>query len=200
MTTQHTSVRLLTYIKASLFNVLLLTTYCFACVCHSHDWDEEKQLPRALFTQMADAGVLQGVCGPPWPTAVAGRDPAGGIKAEEFDVWCELISIDEIARCGSGGVVWGLFGGLSIGLPPVSHFGSDELKKRVVGPCLRGEKVICLAITEPYAGSDVANIQCEAKLSEDGKHYIVNGEKKCRTPSHPSLLFTKQVHHRLVCF
>ena len=145
---------------------------------HCHEWDEEKQLPRSLFTRMADAGVLQGVCGPPWPTAIAGRAPAGDIKPEEFDVWCELISIDEIARCGSGGVVWGLFGGLSIGLPPVSHFGSDELRKRIVGPCLRGEKVICLAITEPYAGSDVANIQCEAKLSDDGKHYIVNGEKK----------------------
>lgn len=42
----------------------------------------------------------------------------------------------------------------------------------------RGEKVICLAITEPYAGSDVAGLRCEAKLSEDGKYYIVNGEKK----------------------
>ena len=150
-----------------------------------HEWDEEKQLPRALFTQMAEAGVLQGVCGPPWPTATAGRAPAGDIKPEEFDVWCELISIDEIARCGSGGVVWGLFGGLSIGLPPVAHFGSKALKERIVGPCLRGEKVICLAITEPYAGSDVANLQCEAKLSEDGKHYIVNGEKKCQRSTQP---------------
>jgi alkylation response protein AidB-like acyl-CoA dehydrogenase len=35
-----------------------------------------------------------------------------------------------------------------------------------------------LAITEPDAGSDVANLTCEAKLSEDGKHFIVNGEKK----------------------
>jgi len=34
------------------------------------------------------------------------------------------------------------------------------------------------AITEPDAGSDVANLTCEAKLTEDGKHYIVNGEKK----------------------
>jgi len=35
-----------------------------------------------------------------------------------------------------------------------------------------------LAITEPYAGSDVANIRTEAKKTPDGKHYIVNGEKK----------------------
>jgi alkylation response protein AidB-like acyl-CoA dehydrogenase len=41
-----------------------------------------------------------------------------------------------------------------------------------------GEKVICLAITEPTAGSDVANLKCTAKKTADGKHYIVNGEKK----------------------
>jgi len=52
------------------------------------------------------------------------------------------------------------------------------MKKRVASECLRGEKIICLAITEPYAGSDVANLRCEAKLSEDGKYYTVNGEKK----------------------
>ena len=145
---------------------------------HCHDWDEAKEMPRSLFLKMADAGVLQGVCGPPWPTDLVGDKVAGGIRPEQFDTWCELISIDEIARCGSGGVVWGLFGGLSIGLPPVQKFASKELQGRVVAPCLKGEKVICLAITEPYAGSDVANIQCEAKKSADGSHYIVNGEKK----------------------
>ena len=56
--------------------------------------------------------------------------------------------------------------------------GTEELKNRVVKDCLTGQKIICLAITEPYAGSDVANLQTTAKLSEDGKYYIVNGEKK----------------------
>lgn len=47
---------------------------------------------------------------------------------------------------------------MSIGLPPVINFGSKPLKDKIVGPCLKGEKLICLAITEPWAGSDVANI------------------------------------------
>jgi alkylation response protein AidB-like acyl-CoA dehydrogenase len=38
--------------------------------------------------------------------------------------------------------------------------------------------VICLAITEPSAGSDVANLKTTAVKTPDGKHYIVNGEKK----------------------
>lgn len=45
-------------------------------------------------------------------------------------------------------------------------------------PSPSSSQVICLAITEPYAGSDVANLQTTAKLSADGKHYVLNGEKK----------------------
>ncbi len=68
--------------------------------------------------------------------------------------------------------------GLGIGLPPVIKFGSKYIKDKVVPDCIHGRKNICLCVTEPYAGSDVANIRTEAKLTPDGKHYIVNGEKK----------------------
>ena len=62
--------------------------------------------------------------------------------------------------------------------PPVMKFGSEKLKQRIMPDILAGKKRICLAITEPDAGSDVANLTTEAKLSEDGKYYIVTGEKK----------------------
>lgn len=45
-------------------------------------------------------------------------------------------------------------------------------------PIVLGEKIVCLAISDPDAGSDVANLTATAKLTEDGKHYIVNGTKK----------------------
>lgn len=144
---------------------------CFA-------WDEAKKVPRELYSKCAQGGWLAGVVGPPWPTQYVGPNIAGGVKPEEFDSFHELILIDEVARCGSGGVLWALFAGLSIGLPPVLHYGSKEICDKVARPCLMGEKIICLAITEPYAGSDVANIRCEAKKTPDGQHYIVNGEKK----------------------
>lgn len=81
----------------------------------------------------------------------------------------------ELSRCGSGGILYGLLGGFGISVGPILHFGSDELRKRIVPALLRGEKRSCLAITEPEGGSDVANIVTEAKKTEDGKHYIVNG-------------------------
>jgi alkylation response protein AidB-like acyl-CoA dehydrogenase len=43
---------------------------------------------------------------------------------------------------------------------------------------LSGQKRICLAISDPNTGSDVANLTCVAQLSECGKFYIVNGTKK----------------------
>eukprot|EP01112_Ceratiomyxa_fruticulosa_P023165 TRINITY_DN874_c0_g2_i2.p1 TRINITY_DN874_c0_g2~~TRINITY_DN874_c0_g2_i2.p1 ORF type:complete len:320 (-),score=80.20 TRINITY_DN874_c0_g2_i2:781-1740(-) len=143
-----------------------------------HAWDESKQAPKELYKKAFEAGILPGIVGGKWPTEYIGDHIVGGIKPSEFDEFHELIIISEIARAGSGGVLWGMLGGLSIGLPPIMLFGSDYLKKKVVADCLRGKEIICLAITEPQAGSDVANLTTEAKLTPDGKHYIVNGEKK----------------------
>jgi alkylation response protein AidB-like acyl-CoA dehydrogenase len=54
----------------------------------------------------------------------------------------------------------------------------DELRERVSEEVLSGKKKICLAVTEAFAGSDVAGLRTTAELSEDGQHYIVNGTKK----------------------
>ncbi|KAF9223846.1 acyl-CoA dehydrogenase NM domain-like protein [Gyrodon lividus] len=80
-----------------------------------------------------------------------------------------------------GGIVKpeeGTLGGTVIGLPPVLNFGSEELKAKVVPDVLAGKKFICLAISEAQAGSDVMGLQTTAKLSEDGKEWIINGSKK----------------------
>jgi len=158
-----------------------------------HEWDEARALPMDLFRKCAKAGFLAGVIGPPWPQEFADYPIIGGLKPQEFDAFHELILSDEVSRCGSGGVLWGLYGGLSIGLPPVLHFGSDYLKAKVARDCLWGEKVICLAITEPYAGSDVANLKTEAVKTPCGKFYIVNGEKKWITNGVFANFFTTAV-------
>ena len=59
------------------------------------------------------------------------QDIAGGVKPEEFDAFHELILHDELGRLASGGAIGALFGGLSIGLPPVQHFGSKYLQDKV---------------------------------------------------------------------
>jgi alkylation response protein AidB-like acyl-CoA dehydrogenase len=89
-----------------------------------------------VFLKAAEIGLLQSVVGTPYPSEYAERPPPVGIKPEEFDGFHEFIICDELSRCGAGGVLWGLVGGLGIGLPPVLHFGSDYLKKKVVPDCI----------------------------------------------------------------
>lgn len=67
---------------------------------------------------------------------------------------------------------------MAFGVPPILKFGTQELQDRFLPEILLGRKRICIAITEPEAGSDVANIQTTAEKTDDGRYYIVNGAKK----------------------
>jgi alkylation response protein AidB-like acyl-CoA dehydrogenase len=141
------------------------------------EWDEAKKVPDTIYRQMGERGYLAGLMGVHYPTHLTSAR-VKSVPPEKWDLFHEMLVTDEISRTGSGGLVWNLIGGFGIGCPPVIKFGKKELVQRILPDILAGDKRICLAITEPDAGSDVANLTCEAKLSEDGKHYIVNGEKK----------------------
>jgi alkylation response protein AidB-like acyl-CoA dehydrogenase len=118
--------------------------------------------------------VKQGLFKPPDALLAAGLD------FTEMDEFHDLVAADELARSAAGGVLAGLFASLAIALPCIIMAGSDEIKKRVVEDALAGKKRLCLAITEPYGGSDVASVKATAvkATDKDGEHYIVNGEKK----------------------
>ncbi|KAF5115037.1 hypothetical protein DV454_002577 [Geotrichum candidum] len=142
------------------------------------DWEEEGKIDPAIYKQAGELGILTGACGLPEFTTKYSTKRLKSVKPEEFDAFHELVIVDEICRCGSGAFAWFLLGGLGIGLPPLFNFGQEAVKQRVIPGILAGDKRICLCITEPDAGSDVANIRTSAKKTEDGKHYIVNGVKK----------------------
>eukprot|EP00451_Oxyrrhis_marina_P011273 CAMPEP_0204320076 /NCGR_PEP_ID=MMETSP0469-20131031/7457_1 /ASSEMBLY_ACC=CAM_ASM_000384 /TAXON_ID=2969 /ORGANISM="Oxyrrhis marina" /LENGTH=419 /DNA_ID=CAMNT_0051301331 /DNA_START=20 /DNA_END=1279 /DNA_ORIENTATION=- len=138
---------------------------------HVGDWEAARAIPREVYQKAGKAGLLPCVVGP------NGYEYATCDAPAQFDYFHELIFVDELARgSASGGVLWGLVEGLQIGLPPVLNFGSEEMKKRVAPACLSGDKTICLAITEPWAGSDVANIRTTA--TRKGDKFILSGEKK----------------------
>lgn len=142
------------------------------------EWDEAKKVPDSVYKAMGEKGYLAGLMGQrEWPTHLT-KNKIASVDPAKWDLFHEMLLTDELSRCGSGGFVWNVIGGFGIGAPPLVNHGKKELVDRIVPGILNGDKRICLAITEPDAGSDVANLTCEAKLSEDGKHYIVNGEKK----------------------
>jgi alkylation response protein AidB-like acyl-CoA dehydrogenase/predicted heme/steroid binding protein len=155
------------------------------------EWDEAKRVPEEIYKELGRRGYLAGLLGVKYPTEYSTAPSC--VPVEKWDLFHEMLITDELSRTGSGGFVWNLIGGFGIGCPPLIKFGSKKLKDRILPGILSGDKRICLAITEPDAGSDVANLTCEAKLSEDGKHYIVNGEKKWITNGIWSDYFTTAV-------
>jgi alkylation response protein AidB-like acyl-CoA dehydrogenase len=114
----------------------------------------------------------------------------GGTQPSDFDPFYELIMIDEMARMG-GAHVLGQGAINSMALPPIIHHGSDYLKQLVVKDVVQGKKMICLAISEPHAGSDVAGIRCTAV--RQGDDYVVNGQKKWITGGTMADYFTTAV-------
>lgn len=130
---------------------------------YADEWDEAGKIPDDLWGKAAKMGLL----GLGYP------EEYGGIS-DGIDIWHKNILSEELARIGAGGIGASLMVH-GIGLPPVINFGREEIKQMVAPAVLRGEKRISLGITEPGAGSDVAQLATTAV--RDGDHYVVNGSK-----------------------
>ncbi|KAI0179245.1 acyl-CoA dehydrogenase NM domain-like protein [Hypoxylon sp. FL1284] len=103
----------------------------------------------------------------------------GAVRGEEFDYFHDLIAAQEFVRPNARGFQDGSVAGMVIGLPCVMNYMKDEARKKaIMDEVFSAKKYMCLAITEAFAGSDVAGLRTTATKTPDGKHYIVNGTKK----------------------
>ncbi len=94
-----------------------------------------------------------------------------GLSQLTYNRALEIVS----SRCGATGAF--LSAHQSIGVPgPIEKFGTEEQKKKYL-PRLAKGALSAFALTEPDVGSDPANMSTVAELSEDGSHWILNGEK-----------------------
>lgn len=125
-------------------------------------WDEAETFPRELYKKAAEVGLL----------GIGFPEEYGGIDGT--DIYHTYIVAEELARAGGGGVQAGLLSH-SIGAPPINALGTAEQKSKWLPPILAGDIISALAITEPSAGSDVAQLKTTAR--RDGDHYVVNGSK-----------------------
>ncbi|KAL1621329.1 hypothetical protein SLS56_009269 [Neofusicoccum ribis] len=149
---------------------------------HAFEWEREETVPEHVFETFAKANMLLPNLPAPLPAAwlreLGITELLGGLKVEEFDYIHNAIYNDEMARAGLAGPSGSLTVGMAFGVPPIIKFGDRQLQERFLPELLTGKKRACIAITEPEAGSDVANITTTAVKTPDGKHYIINGTKK----------------------
>ncbi|QGK70506.1 acyl-CoA dehydrogenase [Allosaccharopolyspora coralli] len=124
------------------------------------EWERRGELPRSLHRSAGDLGLL----GAGFPVDGGGGD------------FLDVVTIaEEMHHAGGSG---GLFASLftcGIAVPHLVAAGDPRQLERWVRPTLSGEKIGCLAITEPDGGSDVGRLATRA--TRDGDHYVVNGAK-----------------------
>jgi len=137
-------------------------------------------ISQELIDKMAENDMLAMRLGP--GKHLHGKTLMGVVKGEEFDYLHDLVQAQEGVRANARGFQDGNMAGMMISLTAVLQWMPESaLKTRVVNEVLSGKKKMCLAITEAFAGSDVAGIRTTATLSPDGRHYIVRGTKKVRS-------------------
>jgi alkylation response protein AidB-like acyl-CoA dehydrogenase len=135
---------------------------------HAEKWEEET-FENWVFPRMGELGYL----GLHYPEEYGGQ---GG------DYFASLVLAEEMPKANCGGLSMAVAVQTDMATPPVHLFGTEEQKQKYLVPAIKGEKIACLGITEPDAGSDVAGIKTHAV--RDGDEWIINGSKTFITNGH----------------
>ena len=126
--------------------------------------DRQADIPRAVIEALGRVGVL----GMTAPAEYGGRG---------FSQMANCRVLEEIgSRCASTSVFVNAHH--SIGIRALLLFGTHEQKQKWLPKLVTGEQLGAFALTEKEAGSDAANVQMQARPSEDGSHFILTGEKR----------------------
>ncbi len=129
-------------------------------VPHHEEWEQTGQVPKALWRKAGGQGFLCPMV----------SEEYGGIGA---DFLYSVVGSEEISRAGLTGIGWGLH--TEIVAPYIEHYGSEEMKQRLLPKMVSGELIGAIAMSEPGAGSDLQGVKTNAV--KDGDHYILNGSK-----------------------
>lgn len=129
---------------------------------HSLEWDRAGIFPKEIFKQAGELGFL-GI----------NHDPKYG--GSGLDYWFVTAFAEELTRSQNAGVNMALLVQSQMATPIINELGTDEQKREFLEPALKGERIAALGVSEPGAGSDVANIKTTAR--RDGDDYVINGSK-----------------------
>lgn len=133
---------------------------------HAGEWERNREIPRALWKKMGDAGFLGF-----WYE----REYGG----QNLDVAYSVILAEELGRSDCSGLTVAISVHNDMASSYLGLFGTHEQKIKYLTPCIRGDAICAIAVTEPDTGSDVATIGTTAV--RDGNHYVLNGQKTYTT-------------------
>jgi citronellyl-CoA dehydrogenase len=130
---------------------------------HVDEWEAAGMFPaHEVFARMGELDLL-GINKPP---------EFGGLG---LDYSFQLAFAEAVGEINCGSIPMSVGVQVDMATPALSRFGSDELRAEFLAPSIAGEYVACIGVSEPGAGSDVANIKTRAHT--DGGDYVINGDK-----------------------
>jgi acyl-CoA dehydrogenase len=129
---------------------------------HYDSWEKNHKMPREMWNTMGSAGML-----------LVDFPEKYGAAGASFDV-CQMIQ-EEMCRLNLHALATGYNIHSNIVAPYLLHIGNQQQQDRWLPAMVSGEVLTALAMTEPGAGSDLANIR--TKAIKDGDHYILSGSK-----------------------
>ena len=124
--------------------------------------DRSGDFPEDFYRAFADGGWL----GIAMPEEYGGS----GLGITEASIMMQAVAESGAGFSGASAIHLNIFG-----LNPVVVFGTDEQKRRMLPPLIRGEEKACFGVTEPDAGLDTTNLTTRAEKRGDG--YVINGRK-----------------------
>ena len=128
---------------------------------HIDEW-EATGFPDSVFARLGECGFL-------------GLDKPEEYGGQGGDFLSALILCEELYYGANCGLAMGVGVQTDMAMPPILAFGTEEQKQQWAVPAIAGEKILCLGISEPNAGSDVAAIKTHA--TRDGDDWVINGTK-----------------------
>lgn len=129
---------------------------------HAEEWERNKLFPSEVFKEVGK----QGIFGARYSEDLGG---SGG------DIWHTTVVCEEMPRCHMAGLTMAMLVQSDMATPIIGEIGTQEQKEEFLMPAIAGDKIACLGVSEPNAGSDVAGIRTVAK--KDGDDYVISGQK-----------------------
>ncbi len=136
---------------------------------------EEKILPRVPEIEAKNFAVSRELMREAGELGLLGVDVPEEYGGLELDKVTSALIAERIAVSGSFSVTFSAHAG--IGTLPLMWYGTPEQKAKYLPKIASGEWIAAYALSESSAGSDAMNIRTQAKLTPDGRHYVLNGEK-----------------------
>ncbi|MEY3240221.1 MAG: hypothetical protein RIR11_1659 [Bacteroidota bacterium] len=165
------------------------------------DFIEQEVFPVAQKIEKQEPGIVPGLLSRAGELGLLGAHIPAIYGGTEMDTNTNTVISDVTGPAGSFLVAFAAHTG--IGMLPILYFGTEEQKQKYLPRLVSGELKASYCLTEPGSGSDALNAKSRADLTEDGLHYVINGQKMWITNAGFAdifIVFAKIAGEKFTCF